>query len=161
MRFRAITLRLATEADAPPIALMSRDLIEHGLGWSWTRQRVARSIAHRETSTVVACDEREVVGFAIMQFSDEHAHLSLLAVQPRRQRMGVGRRLIEWMEDSARVAGVSGIHLEVRASNLDARRFYRALGFQELALLPRYYKGVESAVWMARDLRSSTARQPV
>jgi ribosomal-protein-alanine N-acetyltransferase len=161
MRTRNHILRLATGDDAPAIALMSRDLIERGLGWSWTRSRVARSIAHRETSTVVACEGRELVAFAIMNFGDEHGHLSLLAVQPAQQRRGIGRALVEWLEDSASVAGLTGIHLEVRATNLDARRFYRCLGFQELALLPRYYKGVESAVWMARDQRSPATRQAV
>jgi ribosomal-protein-alanine N-acetyltransferase len=161
MSTRLISLRLANAADAPAIALMSRDLIERGFVWSWTRGRVARSIADRETASVVACDGTGVVGFAIMKFADEHAHLTLLAVQPSHQRRSVGRRLIQWLEDSARVAGISGIYLEVRANNLGARRFYRALGFQELALLPRYYSGVESAVYMARDLRSPAARQPV
>jgi ribosomal-protein-alanine N-acetyltransferase len=161
MRIRNLTFRLATDSDAPAIALMSRDLIEHGLGWSWTRGRVARSIAHRETCTVVVCDEAEIVGFAIMSFGDEHGHLSLLAVRPSHQRKGVGRGLVQWLEESASVAGLTGIHLEVRATNLGARRFYRSLGFQELALLPRYYKGVEAAVWMARDLRSAAARQRV
>jgi ribosomal-protein-alanine N-acetyltransferase len=161
MRTRNHILRLATGDDAPAIALMSRDLIERGLGWSWTRSRVARSITHRETSTVVACEGGQLAGFAIMHFGDEHGHLSLLAVQPAHQRRGIGRALVRWLEESARVAGLTGIHLEVRATNLDARRFYRCLGFQELALLPRYYKGVESAVWMARDLRSPATRQAV
>jgi ribosomal protein S18 acetylase RimI-like enzyme len=44
----------------------------------------------------------------------------------------------------------------VRSNNTGARRFYRSLGFQEVALLPRYYSGVESAIWMARDLRART-----
>jgi ribosomal-protein-alanine N-acetyltransferase len=158
---RGLNLRLATPEDADEIALMSRDLIEHGLGWSWTRARVARNIKHRETTTVMACYSQRVVGFAIMRFGDQHAHLNLLAVKPAAQRAGVGRALVRWLEESARVAGITGIHLEVRATNLDARRFYRALGFQELALLPRYYRGIESAVWMARDLRLRTARQPV
>jgi ribosomal-protein-alanine N-acetyltransferase len=158
---RQLCFRLATGADAEEIAVMSRDLIEHGLGWSWTRGRVARNIANRDTTTVLACRGTRVVGFGIMHFNDEHAHLNLLAVKPASQRGGVGRALVAWLEDSARTAGIAAIHLEVRANNLAARRFYRALGFQELALLPRYYRGVESAVWMARDLRSRTAQQRV
>lgn len=161
MRTRNYTLRIGTQSDAPAIALMSRDLIENGLGWSWTRTRVARSIAQRETSTVVACLSDELIGFAIMSFGEAHGHLSLLAVQPALQRRGIGRSLVHWLEESARVAGLTGVHVEVRANNLDARRFYRCLGFQELALLPRYYKGVEAAVWMVRDLRSTAARQRV
>ena len=60
--------------------------------------------------------------------------------------------------ESARAAGITGIYLEVRVNNQDAPRFYRVLGFQELMLLPRYYGGVEAAVWMARDLRHRTTR---
>ena len=40
-----VQLRLAQPGDAMEIALMSRDLIEHGLAWSWTRTRVARSMS--------------------------------------------------------------------------------------------------------------------
>ena len=150
---RSAALRLATPADTADIATMSRDLIEHGLGWSWTRARVARNVANRDTATLVACSGRRVVGFAMMYFGDDHAHLNLLAVRPAYQRNGVGRRMVAWLVDSARVAGISAIHLEVRSNNAVARRFYRALGFQEMTLLPRYYSGVEAAVWMARDLR--------
>jgi ribosomal-protein-alanine N-acetyltransferase len=156
MSLRAIVLRLATPGDANDIAAMSRDLIEHGLGWSWTRGRVAKNIAHRETATLVACSGKRVVGFAMMYFGDDHAHLNLLAVRPAHQRTGVGRRMVAWLVESAKVAGISAIHLEVRSNNTAARRFYRALGFQEVALLPRYYSGVESAIWMARDLRART-----
>ena len=150
---RSALFRLAIPADAADIATMSRDLIEHGLGWSWTRARVARNIANRDTATLVACNGRRVVGFAMMYFGDNHAHLNLLAVRPAYQRTGLGRRMVAWMTDSALVAGISAIHLEVRSNNATARRFYRALGFQEVTLLPRYYSGVEAAVWMARDLR--------
>jgi ribosomal-protein-alanine N-acetyltransferase len=150
---RSAVLRLATPADAADIATMSRDLIEHGLGWSWTRTRVARNIANRDTATLVAGNGRRVVGFAMMYFGDDHAHLNLLAVRPAYQRAGIGRRMVTWLADSARVAGITAIHLEVRSSNAAARRFYRAVGFQEVTLLPRYYSGVEAAVWMARDLR--------
>jgi ribosomal-protein-alanine acetyltransferase len=154
MTARAPTLRLATLDDAAPIASMARDLIEHGLGWSWTRTRVTRNIRHADCCTLVACNGTQLVGFAMMYFGDDHAHLNLFAVRPVWQRRGVGRRMLAWLEESARVAGISAIHLEVRASNATGRRFYRALGFQEVALLPRYYSGREAAIWMARALRT-------
>ena len=150
MRLGTVVLRLATPADAAPISIMSRDLIERGLGWSWTRGRVAKNIAHRETISLVACSGAQLAGFAIMYVGDEHAHLNLFAVQPAYQRRGIGRRMLQWLEESARVAGIAAIHLEVRANNAPARRFYRSLRFQEVALLPRYYSRIESAIWMAR-----------
>jgi ribosomal protein S18 acetylase RimI-like enzyme len=156
---RDLTIRLARQDDAAHIALMSRDLIETGLGWSWTRGRVGKSIANRDTLSIVMCQSTRVVAFAIMYFGDEHGHLNLLAVRPDHQRLGLGTRMIRWLETSAQTAGIRAIHLEVRARNQQARRFYRRLGFLEMALLPKYYRGVEAAVWMALDLRTISARR--
>ncbi len=152
----SVTVRLATLADAAEIAGLSRELIETGLGWSWTRARVARNIASGATTALVACDGERLVGFAIMYFGDEHAHLNLLAVRPAYQRSGVGRHLVGWLERSALVAGIGTIHLELRASNRGARRFYGRLGFAETGRVPEYYSGVETAVRMARDIRRAS-----
>jgi ribosomal-protein-alanine N-acetyltransferase len=154
MALEHITVRLARPADAQRIALMSRDLIEYGLGWSWQADRVLRMIRRPDVSTVVAMDGGRIVGFAIMQFGDEHAHLTLLAVSPTHQRQGVGQRLVEWLVESAYVAGIAVIHLELRTTNAGARRFYRALGFNEGAFVPGYYNGRETALRMLRELRS-------
>jgi ribosomal-protein-alanine N-acetyltransferase len=159
MSARDIPVRLARPEDAQDIALMSRDLIETGLGWSWTRQRVGRSIANRDTLSIVMCRGARMVAFAIMFFGDEHAHLNLLAVLPEFQRIGLGTRMIRWLEESAQAAGIRAIHLEVRARNQHARRFYRRLGFLEMALLPKYYRGIEAAVWMAHDLQTVSRRR--
>jgi len=148
-----VTVRLATLADVSEIADMSRALIETGLGWTWTRERVGRNIASPNTVTVVACDLERVVGFAIMYFGDDHAHLSLLAVRRSYQHTGIGRHLVRWLEESALVAGIATIRLELRAGNRAARRFYERLGFAEVGRIPDYYAGVETAVRMARDIR--------
>jgi ribosomal-protein-alanine N-acetyltransferase len=157
MALENITLRLAQPSDARRIALMSRDLIEAGPGWTWNPERVMQALKQRDTLTLVACDRARggepLVAFAIMQFGDEHAHLALLAVQPKSRREGLGRRMIEWLVDSAYAAGIAAIHLELRSSNQSARRFYLALGFNETAYIPGYYRGREMALRMLRELR--------
>ena len=162
---RAITIRLAEPRDAQAIALMSRDFIEAGLGWKYDASRVMRAIRDRETLAAVACDAKSapgargaINGFAIMEFGDERAHLVLLAVRPSHRRTGIGQRMLEWLLESARTAGMASIHLELRSGNEAARRFYRAMGFYETVLLPGYYRGVEGgrkegALRMLRVLR--------
>ena len=146
--------RLATCADAGPIALMSRGLIETGLGgWSWPPQRVTRAIQARDTVVLVATLQIPVAGFAIMNFGDTQAHLSLLAVRTEHQRGGIARQMMQWLEESALVAGITTINLELRAYNHAARDFYRALGFTEAAYIPGYYRGIETALRMTRDIR--------
>lgn len=147
-------LSLARLADAYPIALMSRNLIETGLsGWSWHPERVARSIRSDNTNALIATIREHMVGFAIMDFGDTHAHLSLCAVSPMHQRCGIGRRMLAWLEESALVAGIVTINLELRADNHAALDFYSALGFKQTAYIPGYYKGVETALKMSRDIR--------
>lgn len=150
-----LTLGLARPADAPGIAHMSRDLIESGLRWSWTPLRVQRQIQDRECSVVVARASHRLAGFAIMRFAEESAHLNLLAVQPRWQRQGCGRRLIEWLIASADAAGIRRIDLELRIGNRVGCRFYESLGFRRAGERPRYYEGVETALSMSMSLHES------
>ena len=148
-----VTLRLAGPHDAQAIALMSRDLVEAGLGWKYDAPRVLRSIRERDTVTLVACDRASVVGFAIMEFGDDRAHLVLLAVRPAQRRSGIGRLMLHWLLESAQTAGIGSVHLELRARNEAARAFYRAMGFSESVLVPGYYRGREAALRMLRMLR--------
>lgn len=153
-REAGIILALAQRMDAVPIAFMSRRLVEAGLpSWSWTSRRVTWHIQHPESIVLTARRGEDLAGFAIMGFGDDAAHLNLLAVEPRYRRCGIGRQLINWLEESARVAGTFAISLEVRARNAVARRFYSALGYREADLLPGYYEQLEDAVRLTRDLR--------
>ena len=150
---RNLTLKLAAPADTTPIAAMSRELIEAGLPWTWTPERVARNLRQPETLVLTARDSERLAGFSIVQFGEERAHLSLLAVCPDYQRQGVGRRLLEWLIESALTAGIASVHLELRETNLGARRFYLKQDFAETVRIPGYYRGVETAVRMLRDIR--------
>jgi ribosomal-protein-alanine N-acetyltransferase len=155
MTAHAITVRLAAQRDAQAIALMSRDLVESGLGWKYDAARVMKAMRDPETLTPVACDRGRIAGFAIMEFGEERAHLVLLAVRPTHRRAGIGRRLVDWLLESARAAGIASVHLELRAGNEAARGFYRAMGFDETIVVPGYYRGREAALRMIRVLRSS------
>ena len=156
----AVTLRLADAADAETIAQMSRDLIESGLGWRYRSDRVRRLIGRRDASVLVACDRSGTVGFAVMQFDDEHAHLTLLAVRPSHQRQGVARQMMQWLLHSARVAGMVSVHLELRATNRPALHFYRTLGFAQTLMLAGYYEQREAAIRMMCLLRTPDVQPP-
>lgn len=92
-----------------------------------------------------------------MNFALEDAHLNLLSVSPDYQRCGLGRRLIDWLEKSALVAGTSIVYLEVRTENRGAQVFYERLGYRQIKHVPDYYGGRESAIFMARDLWCSVS----
>ena len=65
-------------------------------------------------------------------FGDEypaHLHIDLL---PETQGQGLGRRLIETLEDALRQAGVPGLHLVASAENTGAIAFYPRVGFEPI-----------------------------
>jgi len=152
-----LSLRLARPSEAGAIANLSRDLIEYGLRWRWTPMRVAASIRAADVNVLVACAHRQIAGFAIMRYGDDDAHLELLAVAAPYRRAGVGRQLLEWLEQCAVVAGIFSVALEVRAGNEGAQLFYKRMGYRALVQLPGYYQGIEAAIRMGRDL----ARRPL
>ena len=145
-------LRLALRADAAGIATLSRDRIEHGLGWSWTAPRVLHSIADPAANVVIAQGNGRMLGFGIMKYHDDEAHLLLLAVRAQAGRRGIGSALVAWLEQSARIAGIGQVYLEARLTNGAARAFYARLGYREIQTLPGYYQGVEACVRLAKDL---------
>jgi ribosomal protein S18 acetylase RimI-like enzyme len=134
---------------------MSQRLIEQDLPWSWTPDRVLRSIRHPETAVIVARDGRRLAGFAIMRFADADAHLDLLAVGPGYRRRGVGRELVAWLEACALTAGLVRVFLELRVDNDAARAFYAVLGYAECGRVRAYYAGREDALRMQHVLTPS------
>jgi [ribosomal protein S18]-alanine N-acetyltransferase len=149
-----VELGFAFPAEAERLAVLARDLIETGLGWGYRPQRIMELIRDIDTVTLVARERKRAVGFAVMRFGDERAHLILLAVLPAYQRRGIGRRMIEWLVESALVAGMASIHVELRASNRAAYALYRSVGFSETLRVPGYYRGRETALRMLRMLRA-------
>jgi ribosomal protein S18 acetylase RimI-like enzyme len=114
--------------------------------------RVAASIRAPNVNVLVARIHEKIAGFAIMRYGDDYAHLDLLAVTPPYRRAGVGRQLLQWLEQCAVVAGIFKVALEMRAGNEGAQLFYERMGYRTLAHLPGYYQGIEAALRMGRNL---------
>ncbi len=149
------TLGLARPQEANRIAVMSRDLIEHGLEWTWTTARVRRCMEGRDHSVVVARREGDLAAFAVLRLNERDAHLNLLAVASAHRRQGLGRRLIEWLCATVIEAGVFRMDLELRLRNAGARAFYESLGFVPVREMQGYYQGRESALRMSLRLATT------
>ena len=139
-------IELASSVDAAQIAELSRVTIEQGLPWRWTQERVRICIRDRTTNVVVARQGEHVIGFAIMKYGDDEASLLLFGVDPAHRRQRVGSELLEWLEATARIAGIRTIRLEARQDNRIASAFYRHHGFEEIGVVHGYYQGLEDAV---------------
>jgi [ribosomal protein S18]-alanine N-acetyltransferase len=145
-----VSIRLAKRSDAEAIALLSRTEIEYDLPWRWTPPKVANAIAHSLSNVAVAVEGNRLLGFGIMEYYEEHAHLVLFAVRPDSRRRGVGIALLRWLEDVALTAGIVSIKLEARETNLSGIAFYRRHGYREFETVHGMYRGLEDGVRLAK-----------
>lgn len=119
----------------------------------WPARSFSTELERDDRRYVVArtpiCDgDTEVVGFAGVAFLGEDAHVMTIAVETDHQAQGVGRRLVAALLDEVARAGLTATTLEVRTSNVAARRLYRRCGFDEAGVRPGYYPDGEDAAIM-------------
>jgi ribosomal-protein-alanine N-acetyltransferase len=94
----------------------------------------------------------EVVAYAGMWLMVDEAHITTFAVHPAWRRRRVGERLLVALLDLAVARRAREATLEVRLSNLAARRLYEKYGFRPVGLRPRYYSDDgEDALIMTTD----------
>ena len=88
---------------------------------------------------LVARVSGQVVGYGGMWVMVDEAHITTFAVDPDWRRQGIGERLLLALLDLATGRNAREATLEVRLSNLPARRLYEKYGFRPVGLRPRYY----------------------
>jgi len=103
----------------------------------------------------VLVDDTMVIGYAIMSVAAGEAHILNICVHSDYQRKNFGRRMLRMLLDRAKESEVDSVYLEVRPSNEAGLSLYRAEGFVEVGIRPRYYqaaRGREDAVILALTL---------
>ena len=80
-----------------------------------------------------------VAGYGGMWLMVDEAHITTFAVHPAWRRQRIGERLLLAFLDLAIDRGAHEATLEVRLSNLRARKLYEKYGFRPVGLRPRYY----------------------
>jgi len=90
----------------------------------------------------VAVADNEVIGYGVMSVGAGEAHILNLCIDADFRCRGVGRRMLEYLVDRARAAGMSEAFLEVRPSNTAAIRLYQSMGFEQVGIRRGYYQAV-------------------
>ena len=88
---------------------------------------------------LVARVGRELVAYAGIWLMVDEAHITTFAVAPAWRRQRIGERLLVAALDLSIARGARDATLEVRLSNLPARRLYEKYGFRPVGIRPRYY----------------------
>ncbi len=91
----------------------------------------------------------KIGGYCIMSFGAGEAHVLNLCVSAAIRGQGFGRASMMFMKRAARERGARKILLEVRPSNVPAKKLYESMGFEEIGTRKNYYQseqGREDAI---------------
>jgi len=117
-------------------------------------------MTNRLASYLVARAGDRIVAYGGMWLMVDEAHITTFAVHPAWRRQKLGERLLLAFLDLARDRHAREATLEVRLSNVAARRLYEKYGFRPVGLRPRYYSDDnEDALIMTTEALSDASQQ--
>ncbi|MEQ8748890.1 MAG: GNAT family N-acetyltransferase [Amphiplicatus sp.] len=126
------------------------------------RRTLSRAIRNETASVIVAELNESIAGYVLLLFRKgaTAARLYSLAIAPGARGQGTARALVDAAATKALDRGCARLRLEVRQSNLAARRLYERAGFMLIATKPGYYEDGETALQMEMrlDTRERTDR---
>lgn len=114
-------------------------LEQNAYPFPWTRGNFLDSLDSGYEAWVLRDADGRLLGYFLMMYAVEEAHLLNIAVRPDMQGQGLGRKLLDKLIGLAREAGMHAVLLEVRPSNNHALMIYYHLGFAQIGQRKNYY----------------------
>lgn len=150
---RTLPVRLGAE-DLP--ALVTFEGRANDDAWSEALLEAALRDENYAVWGVRSANDSALWAVAILAYLPFDAELQSICVLPDARRQGLAREMLGWVMRCARARGAERLLLELRESNLAARRLYERAGFRIDGQRRGYYRRDdgrgEDALLMSRDL---------
>ena len=136
-------------------------LVEIDANWnprSWSVQLFEKELSSRSSDVRGLFFGTELVGYLIAHVVCDEAHIVSFGVAPEWRGKGGGKLLLSDLLRTSPLQGILTVTLDVRASNLRARKLYEECGFSVVGLRRNYYSdNGEDALTMRRESRGIRA----
>ncbi len=98
--------------------------------WNNPQRDIARKLKVNPEWFLVGEIDGHVVATAMGGYEGHRGWVNYLAVDPEYQKRGLGRRMMNAIEEKLKAAGCPKINLQVRRGNDDALAFYARIGYK-------------------------------
>lgn len=143
---------VATENQAKQFYTIAEKAFQYGS--PWTYQQYHDLLNDSDMVFFVAEIDNEIVGYIGGKIVLDEAELYTIAVKRESQKRSVARQLLEAFKEACKQRGVTVLFLEVRLSNMSARRFYEKNEFEIIGVRGDYYSfPKEDALMMKYEFR--------
>ncbi len=146
----AVDIRPMHELDVPVVVAIERAAYQ--FPWSEGIFRDCLRVGYACRVIEVAGD---MAGYGIMSLGAGEAHILNVCIRDEYRCRGLARKILQYLLERARNAGMYEAFLEVRPSNTAAARLYHSLGFEQVGVRRGYYQaavGREDAAVLRRIL---------
>jgi ribosomal-protein-alanine acetyltransferase len=151
------SVRPARESDLDAIMALETAIFVND---AWSPSAMHSELTGEHGFYLVAEQGGRVVGYAGLRAprGAQDADVQTIAVASDARGLGLGRELMHRLIGEARDRRALKVFLEVRADNPRAHGLYRSLGFDDIAVRPRYYQPDDvDAIVMALELSAHAA----
>ncbi len=133
-----MTLRFGLSADVSALAgLINAAFVVEQFVFEGERINAEETRSFMETGKFLIAEvEGAFAGCVYLEIRDGRGYLGLLSVDPARQGMGLGRKLVAAAEDYFRAGGCCAVDLRVISQRTPLLPFYRRLGYTEIGTAP-------------------------
>lgn len=107
----------------------------------WSRESFVQELTTNKLAKYMVLElDGTIVAYGGLWLIVDEAHITNIAVDPDRRRLGLGKKLVQGMIDEVIKMNMTDVTLEVRDSNLAARELYAGFGFKDAGRRPNYYQ---------------------
>jgi ribosomal-protein-alanine N-acetyltransferase len=142
-----LTVRPMTGDDVGDVLALEQEIFPH----PWTEGILRSELAAPRRTYLVATEDGRVVGYGGVMVVADEAHITNLAVAPGHRGRGIATRLFLDLAEDALDGDAEHLTLEVRMSNLDARRLYSGFGFAPVGVRKDYYVDEDALIMTVVD----------
>jgi [ribosomal protein S18]-alanine N-acetyltransferase len=150
VEFAAVEIRPMHDLDVPVIVAIERAAYQ--FPWS---EGIFRDCLRVGYVCRVVDIGGDMAGYGIMSVGAGEAHILNVCIAAEYRGRGFARKVLQYLLDRARAAGMYEAFLEVRPSNTTAAHLYQSMGFEQVGIRRGYYQatvGREDAAVLRRVL---------
>jgi len=132
------------------------------LGGLWSAEQWRRELEDGQRPGLGLRRGEALLAMACAWLVVDELHITLVAVDPRHRRRGLGHRVLLELLAEGRRLGADRATLEVAADNAAATALYARCGFRTAGVRRRYYRDGSDALiqWLSLDVAGSTREMP-
>ncbi len=138
--------------DVPYVTELEMELFTD----AWNARSIEETRCQKNTACFIA-EEREIrCGYLMVYYVCDTCEIVRIGVSSAHRRKGVATLLLRQLETFCESHRIRKMLLDVRESNIGARRFYQSCGFREDGVRKAFYqKPQEDAVLMSIEWTAS------